>query len=107
MSLDVAGFSVAPDNVSPPLIEKCDKLVEAADSGASKVRVTSVRAAEPTAFKTFGGVRDPESGRALKSASVRALLVLRTNRSMNIPASRVPIFKVNGVPAFNSSWVTV
>ncbi len=98
---------MAPVTVTFPLMAKLERLVAELESGLSNETVTVSKVADPTALSSLGGVREPESGKALMSASVRELLVLKTKRSTNIPASRVPILKIKGVPAVNSAWVTV
>src|SRR5262249_21691929 len=104
---EVFVFKVALKGVNPPLKVKFERLVELAANGLSKVTVTSASVADPTAVRTLGGVREPESGKALISASASALLVLNTKRSINMPASRVPILKIRGMPASTCAWVTV
>src|SRR2546422_11528590 len=108
MSLEVLVSKIAPRTPRPPLKEKLAVLVEELTRGLSKLMVTLVSPAEPTALRTCGLALEPESGKASKSAGrVIALLVLKTKRSMNIPASRVPILRIKGVPAATWAGETV
>src|ERR1051326_9180383 len=105
MSRDVFVFRMALFTDTPPLTAKLDRLAAVGDSGWSNVIVTLTKLAEPTALRIFGGMREPESGKALISASVNESFVLKTKRSTNIPASRVPILKIKGLPEASSACV--
>src|SRR5258707_576134 len=107
MSLEVFVLRIAPVTETLPLSAKLERLVDVDESGPSNVIVTVSKVEEPTALTILGGTREPESGKALISASVNESFVLKTNRSTNMPASRVPILKVNAVFASTSGWVTV